>query len=347
MRVIAGTARSLPLKTPASMDTRPTTDRIKETLFNMIQMDIPGCIFADFFAGSGGIGIEALSRGAEHSYFIENNPKAISCIQDNLQFTKFADRATLIKGDVLSGVHQIHEKEVSIIFMDPPYTSGIEPALFRELRNMPYVTENTTIILEASIDRSFTFLEEFGFTIVREKNYKTNKEKKLKKAIYPGSFDPVHYGHLDVIRRAAQMFDELTVSVLNNKVKTPLFSVEERVKILKEAVKDIPNVKVESFSGLLVDYAKEKDVHVVIRGLRAITDFEYELQTAQTNAKLSNGAVDTVFLTTGLEYAYLSSSSVKEIASFGGDISMCVPDFLGKQIYDKYGIERNEPEAME
>ena len=100
MRVIAGTARSLPLKTPASMDTRPTTDRIKETLFNMIQMDIPGCIFADFFAGSGGIGIEALSRGAEHSYFIENNPKAISCIQDNLQFTKFADRATLIKGDV-------------------------------------------------------------------------------------------------------------------------------------------------------------------------------------------------------------------------------------------------------
>lgn len=181
MRVIAGTARSLPLKTPASMDTRPTTDRIKETLFNMIQMDIPGCIFADLFAGSGGIGIEALSRGAEHSYFIENNPKAISCIQDNLQFTKFADQATLIKGDVLSGVHQIHEKEVSIIFMDPPYTSGIEPALFRELRNMPYVTENTTIILEAAIDRSFTFLEECGFTIVREKNYKTNKHLFIKR----------------------------------------------------------------------------------------------------------------------------------------------------------------------
>ncbi len=159
----------------------------------------------------------------------------------------------------------------------------------------------------------------------------------MKAAIYPGSFDPVTYGHMDVIRRAANIFDELTVSVLNNKLKTPLFSVEERVKILQEAVRDIPNVKVESFSGLLVDYARSRDIHVVIRGLRAITDFEYELQNAQTNAKLSNGELDTVFLTTSLEYAYLSSSSVKEIASFNGDISMCVPDFVAELVYQKYG----------
>ena len=162
----------------------------------------------------------------------------------------------------------------------------------------------------------------------------------MKAAIYPGSFDPVTYGHLDVIRRAAEIFDELTVSVLNNKLKTPLFSVEERVKILQEAVKDIPNVKVESFSGLLVDYAKSRNVHVVIRGLRAITDFEYELQNAQTNAKLSNGALDTVFLTTSLEYAYFSSSSVKEIASFNGDISMCVPDFVAELVRQKFGLEK-------
>lgn len=161
----------------------------------------------------------------------------------------------------------------------------------------------------------------------------------MKTAIYPGSFDPVTYGHLDVIRRAAKIFDRLTVSVLNNKLKTPLFSVEERVKILQEAVKDIPNVEVESFSGLLVDYAKSRDIHVVIRGLRAITDFEYELQNAQTNAKLSNGALDTIFLTTSLEYAYLSSSSVKEIASFHGDISMCVPEFVARRVYQKYGFE--------
>lgn len=163
----------------------------------------------------------------------------------------------------------------------------------------------------------------------------------MKSAIYPGSFDPVTYGHLDIIRRAAMVFDELTVSVLNNKAKTPLFSVEERVKMLTEATKDLPNVKIDSFSGLLIDYAKEKNVHVAIRGLRAITDFEYELQIAQTNRKFSNGDLDTMFLTTSLEYAYLSSSTVKEVAYFGGDISQCVPPFVADMIHEKYRNSRD------
>ncbi len=162
----------------------------------------------------------------------------------------------------------------------------------------------------------------------------------MKRAVYPGSFDPVTYGHLDIIRRAADIFDELIVSVLNNKAKTPLFSVEERVKILEEATKDLPNVQIDSFSGLLIDYAREKDLHVAVRGLRAITDFEYELQIAQTNRKFSGEELDTVFLTTSLEYAYLSSSTVKEIASFGGDISQCVPEFVAEMIYKKYGIAK-------
>lgn len=162
----------------------------------------------------------------------------------------------------------------------------------------------------------------------------------MKAAIYPGSFDPVTYGHLDIIRRAAEIFDELTVSVLNNKTKTPLFSVEERVKMLEEATRDLPNVTIDSFSGLLIDYASKKDIHVAIRGLRAITDFEYELQIAQTNRKFSGGDLDTMFLATSLEYAYLSSSTVKEIASFHGDISECVPDFVARRIYQKYGFNR-------
>lgn len=156
----------------------------------------------------------------------------------------------------------------------------------------------------------------------------------MKNAIYPGSFDPVTYGHIDIIKRAAEIFDNLTVSVLNNKVKTPLFSVEERVNILCEVTKDIPNVTVASYEGLLVEYCKKTGAGVIIRGLRAITDFEYELQLAQTNRKLGED-VDTIFLTTSLEFAYLSSSTVKEVASFGGDISKFVPPYVAGLVHEK------------
>ena len=166
----------------------------------------------------------------------------------------------------------------------------------------------------------------------------------MKTAIYPGSFDPVTYGHLDVIQRASKIFDELTVSVLNNKTKSPLFSVEERVNILKEVTKDIPGVKIASYEGLLVDYANQSGASVIIRGLRAITDFEYELQLAQTNHKLSP-TVDTIFLTIGLEYAYLSSHTVKEVAAFGGDISQFVPDYVAKKIFEKYKMLKERTEC--
>ena len=157
----------------------------------------------------------------------------------------------------------------------------------------------------------------------------------MSNAIYPGSFDPVTFGHIDIIKRAAKVFDHLTVSVLNNNVKTPLFSVDERVKMLQEVCRDIPNVEIDSFSGLLADYARTSGTDVIIRGLRAITDFEYELQMAQTNRKMVDH-VDTVFLTTSLEYAYLSSTTVKEVAAFGGDIHQFVPKCIATKIYQKY-----------
>ena len=154
------------------------------------------------------------------------------------------------------------------------------------------------------------------------------------KAIYPGSFDPVTYGHLDIIRRSSKLVDELIVGVLNNKAKSPLFSVEERVKMLEEVTKDIPKVRIIPFEGLLVDFARQMDARMVIRGLRAITDFEYELQMAQTNHKLEE-ELETVFLTTALEYSYLSSTIVKEVASFGGDISQFVPELVVDRMFEK------------
>ena len=154
------------------------------------------------------------------------------------------------------------------------------------------------------------------------------------RAIYPGSFDPVTYGHLDIIRRSRSLADELIVGVLNNKAKTPLFSVEERVKMLEEMTKNMPGVKVVPFEGLLIDFAKEMSAGIVVRGLRAVTDFEYELQMAQTNNKLSP-ELETVFLTTSLEYSYLSSTIVKEVAAFGGDISQFVPETIERRIQEK------------
>ena len=161
----------------------------------------------------------------------------------------------------------------------------------------------------------------------------------MKAAIYPGTFDPCTYGHLDIIKRAANIFDEVVVSVLNNKEKTPLFSVDERVNILKEATKDIPNVRVESFEGLLTDYCKKIGVNVVVRGLRAVTDFEYELQMSQMNRKLSNHRVETIYFNTTLKYSYLSSSAVKQIAQFHGDLSAFVPDFVAKLLYERFGYK--------
>ena len=158
----------------------------------------------------------------------------------------------------------------------------------------------------------------------------------MRRAVYPGSFDPVTFGHLDVIRRSSALVDELIVGVLNNNTKTPLFSVEERVKILLEVTKDISNVRVESFSGLSVDFVKNCNAGFLVRGLRAITDFEYELQMAQTN-RIMNPEIDTIFLTTSLEYAYHSSSTVKEVAAYGGDISKFVPQVVVEHMRKKYG----------
>ena len=159
------------------------------------------------------------------------------------------------------------------------------------------------------------------------------------RAICPGSFDPVTFGHIDIMKRSAQIADELIVGVLNNKAKTPLFSVEERVKMLVEVTKEIPNVKIVPFEGLLIDFAKELDAKVIVRGLRAVTDFEYELQMSQTNHKL-NPEIETLFMTTNLQYSYLSSSTVKEIAAFDGDITQFVPEIVVEKVTEKMKEKR-------
>lgn len=165
----------------------------------------------------------------------------------------------------------------------------------------------------------------------------------MKIGIYPGSFDPITLGHLDIIVRASGLVDKLIIGVLKNNAKRPLFTAEERVALIERVIKEKTNlstVQVEAFDGLLIDYAAKKEASIIVRGLRAITDFEYELQIAQTNHKL-NTKIDTVFFTTSVEYSYLSSSVVKEIAGFDGDIRQFVPDCIVQSVYDKYKLIRS------
>lgn len=155
------------------------------------------------------------------------------------------------------------------------------------------------------------------------------------KAVYPGSFDPLTNGHLDIIERASKLYSEVTVAVLVNTSKQGLFSLQERVEMIKEEVKHLPNVKVDSFVGLLMNYCEDNDIHVIIRGLRAISDYEYEMQIAQMNRTL-NEDVETVFLMTNTKYSFLSSSIVKEVTRFGGEVDGIIPVSVQQKLKEKF-----------
>ncbi len=183
MRVIAGTARRLLLKTPDGLDTRPTADRIKETLFNMLMPDLPDAVFIDLFSGSGGIGIEALSRGARKAYFIENNSKAIACITDNIEHTHLADKSVVLKQDVFAALRGSIKETADIIFLDPPYGQEYDRKVLEILQNAPYVSGDTLIVAEAALKTPFDYAEALGFTVTKEKRYKTNKHVFIKKSV--------------------------------------------------------------------------------------------------------------------------------------------------------------------
>lgn len=180
MRVIAGTARSLLLKTPEGMDTRPTTDRIKETLFNMLTGYTFEARFLDLFAGSGGIGIEALSRGSDYCTFVDFSPKAVSCINENLSHTRLAEKAQVLKGDAISYVAGLKEMNYDVVFMDPPYGKGLEKSVMQALADKAF-TVDALIVIEAQSDEDFGYLDGLGFDIIKEKKYKTNKHIFVKK----------------------------------------------------------------------------------------------------------------------------------------------------------------------
>lgn len=182
MRVISGKAKHMPLKSLEGIATRPTTDRIKETLFNMLQNEIYGCRFLDLFSGSGAIGIEALSRGAKEAVFVEKNPQAVKCIHSNLSFTKLEEGARLIQADVFAAISRLEEEEpFDIIFMDPPYDKLLEREVLEKLADSGIADHCTLIIIEASTKTEFDYLDKLGYELMKYKKYKTNAHVFIKK----------------------------------------------------------------------------------------------------------------------------------------------------------------------
>lgn len=342
MRIIAGTARGTRLA-PVPTSVRPTTDRVRESLFNALGQFFEGENVLDLYAGTGALGIEALSRGCERGVFVERDRNALSTIHENLRRTGFVDRAVVVRGDVGRTLERMSAdgRQFNLIFMDPPYRiaatelEGVLSRLEALLAPGGLVIVERGDTSEKSVEAEKGVTRRYGGTVV---TIFEREELTMKVAVCPGSFDPVTTGHVDIIRRAANIFDHVVVAVGANMRKTPRLPAKERARLVEKVTGEMENVSVEIMSGLLVDFARDQDARVVVKGLRAVSDFESELEQAQLNRKMFP-ELDTVFIMAAPEHSFLSSSAIREIASFGGEMRGLVPDGILETVRRVYSEE--------
>src|SRR5215218_2958605 len=292
LRIIAGSARGTRLA-PAPKDVRPTADRVRESLFNSLGQYFEGGMVLDLYAGTGALGLESLSRGSDLAVFVEGDRKARSVIHENLRRTRFVDRAEVVGGEVEVALGWLEERgeAFDLIFADPPY------------RNAPAEVAGR----RKGVTRRYggTFITILG-----------RSELTMIVAVCPGSFDPVTTGHVDVIRRASTIFDHVVVAVGANRRKQARLSAVERARLIEKVTADVDNVSVEIMDGLLVEFAREQGARAIVKGLRAVSDFESEFEQAQLNRTMFP-ELETVFIMASAEHSFLSSSAVREIASLG------------------------------
>jgi pantetheine-phosphate adenylyltransferase len=349
MRVIAGSAGGRRLAAPRGRGTRPTSDRVREALYSSLSPHVRGARVLDLYAGSGALGIEALSRGAECAVMVEQDPRAIAVISENLRATGLARSATVLHTTAERFTAGPDGGPFDIVLLDPPYTVSL-PALWELLGRLGAagaIAQGARVVVERDrrdpdLDRPPPeFLasdrrRSYGDTVLLYFEFDQGTERIMTvTAVCPGSFDPITNGHLDIIERAAQRFDRVVVACTRNLGKTPLFDIDERVGLVRAVTQHFGNVEVAAFEGLLVDFCHEREVGVIVKGLRAVSDFEYELQMAQMNMRI--GEVETLFMTTSPVYSFLSSSLVKEVARFGGDVTDFVPPPVAAELGQRLG----------
>ena len=329
MRIIAGSARGIRLvSVPEGV--RPTSDRVREAIFNSLGQFFDNGEVLDLYAGTGALGIEALSRGCEKATFVEKNGRAVRVIRENLLRAGFAGKGEVLQKDVTQVLGRLvsERRKFYLIFADPPYR--IPP------REIGAVLERLTVLLAPDgrvvvesgdppvevINNLKGVSRRYGGTVV---TFFERLEQTMKIAICPGSFDPITSGHLDIIRRAAKIYDHVVVAVGANLRKEPRLPAEERARLIEKVTTGLENVSVEVMEGLLTDFAREQGAKVVVKGLRAVSDFESEFEQAQLNRTLYP-EFETVFIMAAAEHSFLSSSAVREIASYGGDVRGLVPE---------------------
>jgi pantetheine-phosphate adenylyltransferase len=355
MRVIAGRAKGRRLKSPPGHAVRPTADRIKEALFSTLlsRFELQGTLLLDLFAGSGALGIEALSRGAERVVFVEQHRATTAVLRANLTACGFLAAAEIVTKEARPALAALARtgRRFDGVLADPPYGQGLVHASLCLLSELQLIAPGGWVMVERHVDEllrdtygtlQLTQIRRYGKTCLAlycDQVTPSSRFAEVKrKAVYAGSFDPITKGHLDIVRRALEAFDEIVIAVAHNPSKdSALFTAAERVAMICEALADVAErVTVDAFQGLLVDYCDRVGASAIIRGLRAVSDFEYEFQMAMMNRHL-NSRVETFFMTAGESYFYTASRLVKEVASLGGDVSGLVPPGAHRRLLEKFG----------
>lgn len=360
LRITGGALARRQFDVPPAADqglVRPTSDKVRAALFSSLGGVCEGARVLDLYAGSGALGLEALSRGARAVCFVEHDRRTARVIEENVRALGVAERAEVVVGDVRTRAAPLGKFD--LVLCDPPYKLAVDAALFRSWADA--LGDGGTLVIERDADDADVPARindgASGLSLVRQRLYGDTRVFVLQRAaphgahsgssmartaIYPGSFDPLTNGHLDIIARGSRTFDHVIVAVANNVQKAHLFSIDERLALTRQAVAHLGNIEVDTFDGLVVEYAKTKGVHTLLRGLRAVSDFEYELQLASMNRRLQ-ADVETVFMMTSEELFYVSSRLVREVASFGGDISSFVPAPIAAALSHKLAQAKPRP----
>jgi pantetheine-phosphate adenylyltransferase len=371
VRVVAGILGSRPLASPPD-GVRPTSDRVRESLFSRLG-DLADRSVLDLFAGTGALGIEAISRGARRATFVERAAPALKVLTKNLRTLDIEARSEVIRGDVAKGLRRLSKRgdRFDLILMDPPYDADVFGQTIAQIGAANLLEASGTLVVESAKRHPLPSVVGTGLEVIDErvmgdtvitwlgtvqgvemaKSSAGSETGPIRRAedsaevvrpatiaLFPASFDPPTNGHIDLIQRARQAFDTVVVAVAINVGKTGCFSYEERIDMLEAVTAGMDGVRVEGFSGLVVEHARSMGATVIIRGLRAIADFEYEFEMALMNRHLEPD-VETIFLMTRQEYLYVSSSRLKELVRFGANIDDFVPELIAKRLYEKLGTE--------